>query len=217
MQQKTIIIGLLLVSTALLTGVTSLDWKSLEKKENVSTHRNTIDKATDSNTKELSNTPVTYKDDKESLKINIEVKESKIIANTTELKETLTETEDELLDEALLMETEEQSIVDAWDAENTPPDPSIENSEDWVDAPFAGEVNLINEDDYCGENCAESLNVQLHALNEFAEQVNPDDLRVQAIREGLIDPDERGYIPLKEKSDKAPPPLETGASVEPEE
>ncbi|SMF53923.1 hypothetical protein SAMN02745866_03404 [Alteromonadaceae bacterium Bs31] len=124
---------------------------------------------------------------------------------------------DDDLNEILLLETERQLQVDAWDAENEPPEPSDMNAEEWIDSPFNEEVNLENAQSLCTENCAESLNEQLYALNEFSEQVNPDSLMEQAINEGLINPQNLGYIPLSDKSDKAPPPLETGASIDPDE
>ncbi len=149
--------------------------------------------------------------------ISTEDKPQQLQPENTSLAKQVETADEQIQDEVLLLESERQSLVDAWDLENTPPEPSISNSEEWIDAPYAEEVQLENEESHCLENCADSLNEEFYAVNEFADQVNPDALRDQAIREGLIDPENLGYIPLSDKSDKAPPPLETGASIEPEE
>ena len=108
-----------------------------------------------------------------------------------------------------------QLLVDEWDEQYVPPEPTDENSIEWVDIPLAEEVNVAIEQE-CMENCADSLNELFLAEGDYADQVNPEDLRLQAVREGLIDPHEPVSIPLSEISTKPPPPTETGAYVTPE-
>ncbi|GLS27399.1 hypothetical protein [Marinibactrum halimedae] len=96
--------------------------------------------------------------------------------------------------------------IETWDATHHPMEVTDENYDMPSNGPFSDQVNLLNIEDDCVENCAIALNELAPSEGRYADQINQSRITEQAIIEGFHNPENNHYIPLTSKS--ATPPQE---------